>query len=148
MKGRSATVLLRQVDAWHGQLAREARKSSNRWERSGIGEFRHIEAEKQAGNVVCWTIQELLSSEELRTEGKAMNHCVGSYDRSCVKGTISIWSMQVEDCQQKASRRAMTIAVQNKGKVINQARGKANAFPGVKDSGGRLRKAHTILRLW
>src|SRR5207248_8431036 len=29
MKGRSVTVLLRQVDAWHHQLAREARKPNN-----------------------------------------------------------------------------------------------------------------------
>jgi PcfJ-like protein len=107
-----------------------------------------VEGDPKSGNVLCWTIRELLTSEELRREGRAMNHCVGSYDRSCVKGTISIWSLQVEDCQQKAGRRVMTIAVQNKSRVINQARGRANAFPGSQDGGSRLRKGHTLMRQW
>jgi hypothetical protein len=147
MKGRSAAALLARVEEWHAQLAREAHRPNNRWEKSGIGEFRQIQEDKQSGNVVCWTIQELLSSRELREEGRALNHCVASYGHSCFQGRVSIWSVRLEDCQQAVPRRVMTIEV--KGRTINQARGKANAFPGSKkDTGGRLKQAHHVMRQW
>jgi hypothetical protein len=148
MKGRSATVLLAQVEAWHDQLAREARKPSDRWEPSGIGGFRLIEGDATSGNVLCWTVDELLTSQELTAEGKALNHCVRSYARSCVKGAISVWSLQVEDTQLTSRRHVMTIAVQNKGRVINQARGKANALPGSQKGGTRLRQGQAVMRQW
>jgi hypothetical protein len=148
MKGRSANALLARVEEWHAHLAREARKPRDCWESSCIEGFRLIEEDKEAGNVVCWAIEEILTSEELRAEGKAMHHCVASYGRSCAKGTVSVWSMQVEDCQTTWRRRVMTIAVQNATRTINQARGRKNVFPGGKDSGARLKKGQAILQQW
>jgi hypothetical protein len=148
MKGRTVPALLARVEVWHAQLAREARQPGDRWAPSGIAGFHRVEGDAKSGNVLSWSIREVLTRQELITEGKALNHCVRSYARSCLKGTISIWSLQMEDCQQSAGRHVMTIAVQNKGRVINQARGKANALPGSTKGGDRLRRAGAIMRQW
>jgi hypothetical protein len=144
MKGRTVTALLRLVDEWHGQLAREARKRPLQWESSGINGFRWLDPEDD----VCWIIQELLTDQEVREEGKAMRHCVASYARSCAKGHTSIWSLQVEEGRGGTRRRAMTIAVQNARKQITQARGRCNRLPGAKGASDRLNHAPAILELW
>ena len=107
---------------------------------------------------VHWTIQELLTSKELQAEGRAMNHCVSSYANNCLKGSASIWSMQVSDGK-TSPHRVMTVAVNNKSRVISQARGKYNALPSGKTPNGRrrafekayayyLRQSKRILSLW
>ena len=96
---------------------------------------------------VHWTIQELLTSKELQAEGRAMNHCVSSYANNCLKGSASIWSMQVSDGK-TSPHRVMTVAVNNKSRVISQARGKYNALPSGKTrtgDGGRLRRRTPII---
>jgi PcfJ-like protein len=148
MKGRTAAALLRLVEEWHGQLARESRKRPAQWEASGIGGFRLLEASAEAGDGLCWIVEELLTDQAVREEGKAMNHCVASYARSCAKGHTSIWSLQVEDGRTGARRRAMTIAVQNARKLITQARGRCNRLPGAKHASLRLNRAPEILELW
>jgi hypothetical protein len=144
MKGRTAPALLRLVDEWHGQLVREARKRPLQWESSGINGFRWMEP----GEDACWIIQELLTDQEVREEGKAMRHCVASYARSCAKGHTSIWSLQVEEGRGGTRRRAMTIAVQNARRQITQARGRCNRLPGAKAASDRLNRAPAILELW
>lgn len=147
-KGRTVPALLRLVDRWHGELAREARKRPSQWEPSGIGSFRLIEEQPDSGRPVCWTIQEILTSTELREEGKAMNHCVASYARSCARGHTSIWSMRVQEGQAGSSRRAMTIAVHNARRTVTQARGRCNRLPGAKGASIRLNLAPEILQQW
>jgi hypothetical protein len=148
MKGRTATALLRLVEEWHGQLARESRKRPVQWEGSGINGFRMMDGSPESGDGVCWIVQELLTDQAVREEGKAMNHCVASYARSCAKGHTSIWSLQVEDCRTGARRRTMTIAVQNARKLITQARGRCNRLPGAKHASLRLNRAPEILEAW
>ncbi len=41
-----------------------------------------------------WRVVELLSSEELRAEGTAMRHCVGSYGARCHSGFTRIFSLR------------------------------------------------------
>lgn len=152
VKGRSMDKLLRQVDAWHRQLARETRLPHRTWAPSGINDLdRSVDDER-------WTIRELLSTKELVQEGRQMHHCVGSYANNCQKGNISVWSMQVEDGE-AGTQRVMTIAVQNKAKRINQARGRFNALPSGKTPSGKraslerryqgyLRQSRKILHAW
>jgi hypothetical protein len=148
MKGRTPEALLRRVEEWHAQLAREERKTPTCWEPCGIGGFHVVGRDELTGNPTCWTIQELLTSKKISEEGKAMHHCVGSYARSCGKGHVSVWSMQVEDCRTGARRRVMTISLQNARKVITQARGRCNRLPGSRDSSFRLNQAPAVLSAW
>jgi hypothetical protein len=148
MKGRTPEALLRRVEEWHAQLAREERKTPTQWEPCPIGGFHVVERDEFTGNVTCWTIRELLTGKEVTEEGKEMHHCVASYARSCAKGHVSIWSMQVEDCRTGTRRRVMTISVQNTRKVITQARGRCNRLPGARDSSFRLNQAPEILQRW
>src|SRR5262249_17715703 len=129
-------------------LAKESRRAPSQWERYAIGEFRREERDPVTGERFCWTIRELLSSRELGEEGRAMNHCVASYARSCAKRHPSIWSMRVEDLRRNSVRRVMTIEVQNARRFIAQARGRCNRVPGARHTGFRLNQAPAILRQW
>lgn len=61
MKGRSAAKLLRQVDAWHGHLARENNVVFQSWPPSGLRPYEFDETNGTIGPV-RWSVQELLSS--------------------------------------------------------------------------------------
>jgi hypothetical protein len=146
MKGRTVASLLRLVEEWHRELARETRKRPVEWEASGIGGF-HLLEEGQEGSR-RWTIHEIRTDKELKDEGRDLRHCVASYARSCSNGQTSIWSMQVEECRTGARRRVMTIAVQNIHMTITQARGRCNKLPGDRYASPRLNEAPAILRQW
>ena len=136
MKSRSIPKLLRRVEEWNAQLKKEAKMRRRQWKSSGFGEFSCAEEDERTGRMLFWTIQELLSTGELNQEGKAMRHCVGSYSNRCNKGQMSIWSVQVEE-EPNEPRRVMTIAIDNKRRIITQARGRCNALHGfmIDDSG-------------
>jgi hypothetical protein len=124
MKGRTPTSLMRDVDGWHRQLQRAIIRHGTKkrsWSASPIAAFRLAEGEKE--NRV-WTISELLDSDELFQEGRAMNHCVGSYANSCARRVTSIWSMKRTEKSQ--SQPVLTIEVQLGNRVICQVRGKSN----------------------
>ena len=95
LKGWSANSLLRRVEEWRERRQaeerearrveeREARRKARlepvfaRWDRSAIGEFRSLD---DAGQT--WTVRELLDSDELAAEGRAMSHCVATYTARC-----------------------------------------------------------------
>jgi hypothetical protein len=152
IKGRSVDKLLRQVDTWHAQLARETRLPQNTWKPSELGPFAW-----ESDTEEKWTVKELLSTKELSQEGRAMSHCVGSYANNCRSGNISVWSMQVED-DEGAPHRVMTIAITG-AKRITQARGRFNALPSGKTPNGKrkalerkyqnyLGQSRKILRFW
>ena len=84
-----------------------------------------------------WTIRELLSSAELRKEGKSMRHCVASYARSCARGRCSIWSMEL--LSPLGIEKRQTIEVSRHGDIV-QSRGKLNRMP----TAGEL----AILQTW
>lgn len=123
MKGRDPETLLRQVEVWHRQTGKEGRMSIPSWEPSGINGF-YLKREE-----AVHTIREICTQRELIEEGRKMHHCVSSYVGSCAKGTISIWSYEVMDVNGK--HRALTLEVDNKDRILRQARGKYNEMPTV-----------------
>jgi len=137
MKGRTPASLLRQVTAWHGELA-YARLPQAEWSRSSIEEFEFRECLGKGGPFRTWTIRELTSTKALVREGRVMNHCVATYVQSCLSGASSIWTLEAE-MEGKRSK-LLTIEVQPAAKSICQVRGKCNALPGEKHLG--------ILRRW
>jgi hypothetical protein len=141
MKGRTVDSILRRVEAWHAELSRTTRHLSQEWGPSGFQEEALPELE-------CWRVIELRTAHQLYAEGRQMNHCVGSYARSCAKGTISVWSVQHHNGQSRDGKRVLTVAVQNAGRRISQVRGKNNASPLVRGKDPILQEAYRALRLW
>ena len=74
-----------------------------------------------------WTITELLTSEALFLEGRAMRHCVATYAERCARRQTSVWSMQVEN--QRGRHRVLTIEVDPLKRTVCQARKKCNRLP-------------------
>ena len=139
LKGRRIERLLAQVEDWHVELAKEDRKPTYHWARSGIGEFELVEGTKDKEEEQRrWSIRELLSTQELVEEGRAMRHCVASYGRNCKRGNMSIWSLKVQHGKKRVQS-VMTIAVDSRTRRITQARGKHNATPGGRRLAGAAR---------
>jgi len=157
VKGRSMEKLVRSMEGWHRQLARDARLPHRQWAPSGYEPLDYTQDGAPDGPV-RWSVKELLSTRELAAEGRAMHHCVGSYSNNCQRGNTSIWSMQVEDAT-GGPYRVMTIAVNNGSRSVSQARGKYNALPSGKTPNGKrralerwyqshLKESRRILRMW
>ncbi|MXZ01779.1 hypothetical protein F4Y93_14475 [Candidatus Poribacteria bacterium] len=127
MRRRTPETLLRQVEAWHNQLGKVSKSRELEWMSSQIGEFHSLEGNKQGRNMKFWSIRELLSSDELIDEGRALQHCVQTYARSCHTGRSSIWSMEIED--ENGRRKILTIEVAPRERVIRQVRGRRNRLP-------------------
>jgi len=159
MKGRSATKLLRQVDAWHGHLNREQHVLFQSWPPCGLRPYRVEEVTDKLGPV-RWIVQELLSSWELAAEGRAMNHCVVSYSDQCADGKTSIWSICMQKQGAEERENVMTVAVDVATRTVTQARGRCNTLPHQppksasaqrEDQAGyfeKLNRADHILKLW
>lgn len=137
MKGRSAASLLAQVASWHQKLAKTQPQQPD-WPASGIEGFEFMEGSEKNCTLRIWTIREILTSKALFSEGRAMKHCVGTYARSCARGTTSIWTLEAET--QEGRAKLLTIEVRNAANLICQVRGKCNALPAEKHRG--------ILRRW
>ena len=131
MRGRTPETLLHQVEEWHSELGRESKGKELEWYRSQIGEFHLLEGSEKLHNMKFWSIRELLSSDELIDEGRAMQHCVQTYARSCHTGRSSIWTMEIED--ENGRRKILTIEVAPREKIIRQVRGKRNRLPTPKE---------------
>lgn len=153
MKGRSAVKLLRQVEAWHEQLARARRRPGGQWPGSGIGGFAEVDDEEEG---LRWTIHELTSAKELMLEGRAMKHCVASYVANCRRGSKSVWSLQAADAEGRSARVA-TIAVHNPSRRVVEVRGRCNAaLSGKRPQNKRLQRPYrellarsgAVLRKW
>ncbi len=138
MRGRSADVLLRQVDGWHRNLGRAWRQGDRAWQSSGIQPLELFEGVEGSKGRRRWTIYELLSSNALIAEGRAMHHCVASYAGSCAAGRSSVWSMQCSS--HEGESRVLTIEVQPSDRRVVEARGKYNEPPAP--------KAMSILQRW
>jgi len=132
LSGRTVASLERGMFAWHGELARLQKLSEREFKPSGFEEGRFEIPHK--GRVELWTVQEVLTSQELGDEGRALRHCVYSYRRSVSKGRCSIWSMKLHDT------RKLTIEVHNAAARIVQARGSKNRVPTREEMG--------VMRLW
>jgi hypothetical protein len=129
-QGRTAESLLRQTEQWHQDLALDRRRRGIKredllWKPSGL---RPLIIEEGDKHKKIWEFRELLDSSELRDEGRAMRHCVSSYDRSCHDGRIAIWSLTCKE-HGDIERRHLTIEVNLQSKAITQARQMANRAP-------------------
>lgn len=71
-----------------------------------------------------WTIQEVLSENDLAAEGNKMNHCVGSYCRDVDYGDVRIASLR--DPQNNPH---VTIELTPDGTIANQINGNSNSEP-------------------
>jgi hypothetical protein len=142
MTGRTPESLLRCVEAWHKELGSRRLGASARWSPSNMAPF--VYEEGSGTDRKLYEISELICSDELEEEGKAMGHCVATYWRLCESGQASIWSLSVEDASGRVER-LLTVEVWNGDRRIVQARGKMNRLPSVdeldllarwQDSGG------------
>ncbi|MFK7768594.1 MAG: PcfJ domain-containing protein [Mariniblastus sp.] len=127
LRGRSIRWMRRHMVNWRAQLnipnpffPKHPRRNS-RWEPLGINGIR-IENDEGVLSIV-----ELLTGDELVVEGGILKHCVGTYDRHCVRGNSSIWSVRLT--RNEVQRRILTIELCPTRKTIVQAKGKSNSAP-------------------
>ncbi|QHT66754.1 hypothetical protein GXP67_08815 [Rhodocytophaga rosea] len=137
LKGRTPDSLLRQVEEWQQQMNQEQNYGGRlNWKPSGFAAFEH---ETGSGQLVkIFKVRELLSSNELRAEGKSMKHCVYTYVRSCHAGQCSIFSLTADTFS--ATERLVTIEVDIKRKQIVQAKARLNEKPSE--------EAMDVMKLW
>lgn len=157
MKSRSLPKLLDQIEAWHLQLAREAKAATAGWAKSAIADFTWQERDVEHGGALTWSIRELLSKEELASEGRELHHCAASYARSCRSGKTSVWSLQVTDGSGRSLRLA-TIALDPRSRALTQVRGRFNLLPNSQKARMKagvdplyalyLERAGRVLRSW
>jgi hypothetical protein len=126
MAGRTPRSLLRQVEAWHKELGSRRLGASARWKPTGLAPLAHEEGEGTGRKVYETT--ELITSEELDEEGRAMGHCVATYWHLCEVGHSSIWSLTVEDASGRVER-LLTLQINTSNRLIVQASGKSNLPP-------------------
>jgi len=135
MKGRSVAAMLRGMYQWHGDIYKFGRVKNNaKYLKSGFKEATYDTSLKDAkGNTwsETWTFTEVLSSQELFNEGKAMHHCAFSYTWAIERGRTSIWSLSCES--DFYSGKMLTIEVNNDAGKIVQKRGKSNRVPTSKE---------------
>lgn len=124
LAGRSLMSLRRHMANWRNELGitqRPSRQNNLSWEKTGIGPF------SGRNDQGVWTIEELLTGEDLIVEGMVMRHCVASYVHSCARRRTSIWSMKLQQVGQP--QRVLTLEITPETKTICQAKGKYNTSP-------------------
>lgn len=146
MKGRTARSVMRDMEAWHKELA-ENRRVARREDRAQWGRGRSAyqnpppakfavsgfenwgmnrkTKDKRTGKSiqVHYSIRELLTYDALLEEGRMLSHCVSSYAWSIGKGQKSIWSFSIGKDKQ------LTIEVRNSTRTVVQIRGLRNRMP-------------------
>ena len=137
MKSRSVAKLLDQVEAWHRHLNHEEKSPEVQWKKSSIADYYYQEKDEENGGFLQWTITELLSKNELKTEGRSLRHCVSSYAGQCKEGKTSVWSLSVRDGRGEDIR-LVTIAINPWTRNITQARSRYNLRPVLSSDGMRF----------
>ena len=140
-QGFNIESLEKKMIDWHHDMARVKSMGTDSWVGVPMVDW-SVEREDKYGVMNTWTFHQILKAPDLAAEGNAMHHCVFSYKRSCMDGSLSIWSLRC--APQYATHvgheeRKLTIELSNDGR-INQARGLANRPP-------RHEESH-ILQLW
>lgn len=122
LAGRTPQSIMRLVDAWHVELG--SRKQSGRsWPASGMQWFNYLESPDE--DPVHWRIEELLQSGDLYAEGRALGHCVASYEHRCLRGVSSIWSLRRRN-REGAYIPRCTIEIDPRTRTVVQLRGQHN----------------------
>ena len=128
LRGRAIRWMRRHMVNWRTQMqlpenASTQNHKSSCWQPLGISGLR---VENDEG---IWSIVELLTGDELAVEGGIMQHCVASYDRYCVRGQASIWSVRLT--RGDVNKRMFTIEINPYRRTIVQVKGKKNRDPTV-----------------
>jgi hypothetical protein len=113
---------MRRVLEWQAERKDQGKRTLIRWARSHIGEF---VGRDEAGR--AWTIRELLDSDEMAAEGKAMEHCVATYTDWCARRLTSIWSVGIETPEGR--QRVVTVEVNPTSREVVQAKARCNEGP-------------------
>ena len=136
LQGRSLRSLRRHMSNLRTELASKgplpALKHRRSWEGIGVSP---MTVELENGT---WTVEELLSFDELYVEGGIMKHCVATYANSCRRNRSSIWSIKVTTGEQR--RRVLTVEVIPNERIIWQAKGRRNSSPS--------QQAEKVLQIW
>lgn len=130
MKGRTGTSLLRDMNVWHGELNKAKAIQKHVYLPSGLPGItvEKVTSQRRGPRLVeVWRVSEILTSQELMTEGKALHHCVSSYSWKISEGAVSIWSLTLKELGEES--RMLTIEVHNKTKQMVQVRGLYNRLP-------------------
>lgn len=135
IKGRTAASLLRGMERWHRTLARADGQLGDDYPDTFVpsgfvaGALAHPMRERRGKEErrLTYRVQEILTKEDQRAEGREQEHCVYSYGGAIARGTTSIWSMTIEE--EGSTDRALTVEVQNRHPAIVQARGLQNRLP-------------------
>jgi hypothetical protein len=124
MKGRTVESLLRQMRAWHDELARAPRRGVERlaWAPCGIPGLERTEGTPPTQRIV--RVVELLTSMDLVEEGRVLRHCVASYAVSCAMRRAAIFSLRLDEGH--GAQRLVTLEVSLPGRALVQARGRFN----------------------
>jgi hypothetical protein len=127
IKGRSAIAMVRGMQQWHAQLAKEKAATGRAFARSGVQPMDVDRSRRDIrGNrvVEIWHFREILDAKTLADEGRVMGHCVYSYARRIETGECSIWTLTLED--NTGHWRRLTIEVRPALRQIVQAAGRFN----------------------
>jgi hypothetical protein len=120
MKGRTVSSMMRLMREWHRRLG--AANGSVTWAPSS---FRPLLIEEPSGDPsgppAVWRLMELTNAAQLRAEGSALRHCVGSYADVCSRGLSRIWSLRVQ--RGPHVRHLLTVEVDMRRRAVVQARG-------------------------
>jgi hypothetical protein len=125
IKGRTVPSVLQLMREWHRNLGIPCSAATFAWARSPFKPWLLEEPRRDdEATPKRWHMVELIDSAQLREEGVALHHCVGSYAHLCYRGTSSIWSLRMWQGEKKRS--VLTVEVDAKKRAVIQARGKAN----------------------
>ena len=130
IKGRSVLAMMRRMQQWHGQLAKEKAASGHTFASSGLQPMDIDRSRRDVRGhrvIEIWHVREILDSRALADEGRAMSHCVFSYARRIECGECSIWTLTLED--NTGHWRRLTIEVRPALRQIVQARGHSIGCP-------------------
>lgn len=140
IKGRTLASLRRQMGDWHRDLQMRARieaarqralraagvkgPDTGRWAGSPLSDWTWQGPDKQAkSRRETFTMVQLVTTDDLLAEGRAMHHCVWTYAGKCIAGRASIWSLR--RTVSGTRDRLLTIEVDSRGYAV-QVRGFAN----------------------
>lgn len=124
LAGRTPQSLQRLVEAWHRELGR-GRATGRAWAPSGLSGMQYLGAPEPGFETARWHIEEILHSSALVAEGRVLHHCVATYERRCVVGSSSIWSLR-RQFEEAAPRPIFTVEVDPRTRTIVQVRGYRN----------------------
>jgi len=123
MKGRTVQSMLRLMQDWHRSLS--VGSAGLAWTPSPLRPMLLEEpCQDSSAPPKRWQMIELTNSEQLRIEGTALHHCVGSYADRCCRGMSRIWSLR--SWRGDKIHHVLTIEVDPKRRAVVQARGCAN----------------------